>query len=293
MSKKLPLHPSNETRPIDSMAIAVRGFVPPPQNDATPKKRKQSRPLASPSNWTLIFDTETTIDAAQQLRVGGYQVRYREERIKAGLFYDPASLSVSEAKLLRNYCGDHAFEFMTVAQFIEDIFFGAAYDVRASIVGFNLPFDLSRLAIRHSAARSKPMRGGFTLCLSPNRQRPAVQVRHLNARASLIQFTHPLKRRDARRDRRIGRQSVERRGSFIDLKTIAAALISRSFNLAGLADFLATPLRKAKTDDHGARLTRQYLEYLVGDVEVTWQCYAALRQKFDGLHLTEPTWVKF
>jgi len=29
----------------------------------------------TPSPWTLVFDTETTIDAAQQLRVGFYQVR--------------------------------------------------------------------------------------------------------------------------------------------------------------------------------------------------------------------------
>jgi hypothetical protein len=137
------------------MTIAVRAFVPLPPENGAPiklKKPKKSRPMAPPSNWTLIFDTETTVDAAQQLRVGGYQVRHGDERIRAGLFFDPASLKDSETKLLRKYCGDHVLEFMTVAQFVEDIFFGVAYDYRASIVGFNLPFDLSRLAIRHGAA---------------------------------------------------------------------------------------------------------------------------------------------
>ena len=42
----------------------------------------------------------------------------------------------------------------------------AAYDLRASIVGFNLPFDISRLAIKHGSARGKAMRGGFTFKLS-------------------------------------------------------------------------------------------------------------------------------
>ena len=36
---------------------------------------------------------------------------------------------------------------MTRDEFIEDVFFGQAYAFRATIIGFNLPFDLARLAI--------------------------------------------------------------------------------------------------------------------------------------------------
>ena len=85
----------------------------------------------------------------------------------------------------------------TASEFVDEVLFARAYDLRASIVGFNLPFDISRLAIKHGSARGKAMRGGFTFKLSRLWWRPAVQVRHLNARASLIQFTHPPKRRDA------------------------------------------------------------------------------------------------
>lgn len=59
-------------------------------------------------------------------------------------------------------------------EFIDDVLFARAYDLRASIVGFNLPFDISRLAIRHGSARGKAMRGGFTFKLSPLWWRPAV-----------------------------------------------------------------------------------------------------------------------
>ena len=45
----------------------------------------------TPSPWTLVFDTETTIDAAQQLRVGFYQVRKDEGLDREGVFYDPNS----------------------------------------------------------------------------------------------------------------------------------------------------------------------------------------------------------
>ena len=109
-------------------------------------------------------------------------------------------------------------------EFVDEVLYCRAYDLRASIVGFNLPFDISRLAIRHGSARGKAMRGGFTFKLSQHWWRPAIQVRHLNARASLIQFTHPPKRRDPRGQRKRKIPPRNRRGSFIDLKTIAAAL---------------------------------------------------------------------
>ena len=133
--------------------------------------------------------------------------------------------------MLRNLCGERGHKLRTVAEFVDEVLFDRAYDLRASIVGFNLPFDISRLAAKHGSARGKAMRGGFTFKLSPHWWRPAIQVRHLNARASLIQFTHPPKRRDPRGQRKRKIAPRNRRGSFIDLKTIAAALLSRSFSL--------------------------------------------------------------
>ena len=38
-------------------------------------------------------------------------------------------------------------ELLTRAQFAEEIFYRYGYDLRGTIVGFNLPFDLSRIAI--------------------------------------------------------------------------------------------------------------------------------------------------
>ena len=56
----------------------------------------------------------------------------------------------------------HQLELLTAAEFVEKISYGYGYELRATIVGFNLPFDLSRLAIRHGSARRRPMRGGFS-----------------------------------------------------------------------------------------------------------------------------------
>ena len=74
------------------------------------------------------------------------------------------------------------------AQFVEEVLYRKAFDVGAQIVGFNLPFDLSRLAIRHASAR-RSMRGGFSLTLSDKEDLPPVAVKHLSQRAALIRFT--------------------------------------------------------------------------------------------------------
>src|SRR5271165_6268517 len=101
----------------------------------------------------------------------------------------------------------------------------------------------------------------------------------IHASAKAAQFTNQRKRQIAPR---------ERRGSFIDLKTIAAALFSRSFSLASLADFLKTTTRKAESGGHGKRLTPKYVCYAVQDVQATWECYRALRDRY-ALHALEET----
>jgi hypothetical protein len=72
------------------------------------------------------------------------------------------------------------------------------------------------------------------------------------------------------------------------LKTIASALLSRSFSLASLADFLKTTTRKAESGGHGKQLTAKYVGYLLDDVQVTWECYQSLRDRY-ALHALEET----
>src|ERR1700722_8737343 len=162
--------------------------------------------------------------------------------------------------------------------FVEDVFFRRGYELRATIVGFNLPFDISRLALGWVPARGK-MRGGFSFKMSEKWWRPHVQIKHLSGRAAFIQFTSPTKRNDNPRDRREGRKII-RRGSFVDVRTIAGALLSQPFSLDGLARHLKTATQKAKTEEHGGVLSDQYLSYAVTDVQTTWECHLALSERF-------------
>ncbi len=286
----------NQNIPIsEDLPIALRAYV--TKNDpitaASPTTQKKSaRKRPEPSCWTLIFDTETTIDASQKLRFGTYQVRKGDVITHKGIFYDEDVLTEGEIRTLKECATQNNLTILTVAEFIKKIFFGVGYKYRSRIVGFNLPFDISRLAIDHAEARTtkhnKLMQGGFTFKLIENDFYPRVQIKHMSARNSFIQFTTPKGQRTSKPNRKKKRKNPIRRGFFIDVKTLAAALTSQSHTLDSLAKSLSVDALKQLTDDHGKALTADYIEYAVRDTETTWQCYTKLQKLYDlhGLKLT-------
>ncbi len=271
--------PSPEPRPI-----AVRAYAEPTGGIQSPPRRDGTEP-PPPSGWALVFDTETTADAAQQLRIGAYQVRQAGELREAGLFYDPLCLADAERSTLYGYASDHGFAVRTVEEFVEEVFFPYAYDLGGLCVGLNLPFDLARLAIHHAPARGS-MRGGFSFRLSEDDRRPRVQVKHLTGRAALIQFAKPRGQDTPRGMRRRGLRVPAQRGHVADVRTLAGALLGGSWTLKALADHLRTAHRKQDADEHGGMLTDEYLDYATNDVQVTWECFERLRDRYDGYGLT-------
>ena len=259
----------------DFLEIALRAYVP---TERSANKWRGSE--LGPSDWTLIFDCETNTDTAQTLRFGVYQVRRGQELWEAGYFVNPEILTEEEIALVRSYADKIGYQCLEVAKFIDDVFYRIGYDLQATIVGFNLPFDISRIAIGHGPARGRTMKGGFSFQLSPNRNWPNVQIKHLSSRVSLIRFpTRPgFVAGRGMRKRKI--KPVPRPGHFIDVRTLTAALTSRSFDLAGSADFLGTEHRKVEAQDHGKSITEHYLFYAKQDVQVTFECYCKLLDKF-------------
>src|SRR3954452_8155304 len=56
-----------------------------------------------PSGWELVFDTETTTDFIQRLRLGTWQLRRRGKLRQHGVFYDPQVLTSSEVAVLKGW----------------------------------------------------------------------------------------------------------------------------------------------------------------------------------------------
>lgn len=281
----------------DHLPILVRGFIAPkaPENTYTTPAKKRNFTRKSQvriSPWTLIFDTETTNDAYQNLRFGTYQLRQHSELIENGIFYDINGLSKDEIATLTAYANSRDLLAMTLEEFVRNVFINKGYDLRATVIGFNLPFDISRIAATQNPAKGKAMRGGYSFHLLDDPYAPYIQIKHLSSRAALIQYGLPKGNQETRSQRRKGQKNAERRGNFIDLKTIAAAMFSRSFSLASLADFLKTEHRKSATDGHGKRLTVEYLDYAVQDTQVTWECFEKLQAEFARHDLKSTTMAK-
>jgi hypothetical protein len=304
------------SEPIDRLVIALRAYV----RKAPKKPKKGSKPPRTtfpgavnwrdlaprtrPSDWVLVFDCETRTTPDQRLRFGGFQLRYKGEVWESGAFYEPDVLREEELAILQRVIDDERSNsdgvptyLRTRAEFVDEIFYRSAYAVGAQIVGFNLPFDLSRLAIRHASAR-RSMKGGFSLTLSEDW--PPVAVKHLSQRAALIRFTgdRPAAETTAEEesdddsDAETPDETEEKigpdRGYFVDVKTLAAALTSKSHSLASLSDLLKVPTPKEESDEHGGTLTPEYVRYGLRDVQTTWECFDNLARRFAtfGLHET-------
>ncbi len=276
--------------PPEPLPVAVRAFASRlTENPKSSRRKHAQQPKPQPvgfSDWTLVFDTETTTDASQQLRFGVYQVRKSGDLREEGLFYDPISLIDSELTTLRSYADERGLEVRTAEGFVEGVFFPCVYELRGLCVGFNLPFDLSRIAIEHGSAR-REMRGGFSLKLSENRYRPPVQVKHLSNRSALIRFAVPARRRASKGMHKHGQKVPPRRGHFVDVRTLAGALLGGSWSLGRLAEHLEVEHEKLETEGHGETLTEEYLEYAVRDVQATWECFERLRDQYERYELTD------
>jgi hypothetical protein len=259
----------------DALTVAVRTYSELAEN----KSPAFDFSVRGPSRRHLVFDTETTTDEAQRLRIGSYQIREGDTLSEQGLFYDPTALSRREIAILKRYAAAKRMTLITLTEFAQDVFVRVAYHWQGTTIGFNLPFDLARISEGHGDARGK-MRPGFTL--SPVAKGPRVRVKHLSRRASLIEFSGAGQRLPrGQRKRKVS--APPRRPAFVDVATLAAALLSRTFSLGGLAKDLGTAHRKLETEEHGKALTAEYLDYAIQDVQVTWECFVELRKRY-GQH---------
>jgi len=272
---------------VESRSIQLRAFV----ESALGRRRwsKGTTNTLSPSDYSLVFDTETTTDPGQALRIGFCRVYRKDQLIRNVLFYEPETVTPKEQKRAESYAARVGCEIMTREAFVDSVFYHYGYFRRARIIGFNLPFDLSRLASAHAPARGR-MRGGFSLKLSPLSWQPPVQVKHLSKCVSMIRFAGAFTSRTNRSQLKHGKRVPPKRGYFLEARALAAALFSRSFTLRSLGEFLDVSHTKLEVDAHGGTITDEYLEYADRDVLTTWECYRELVRRYRALGLsgTEP-----
>ena len=272
---------------ISSLPVAVRVY---PESEISVPNSQQK--TVTPKHWRqptamLVFDTETRIDQTQKLTFGSYRFLTNGICQEEGLFFG-VDLPDHDREILKQYALQHSadstnkdFKLLTLEEFISK-FYLAAYKGRCLLVGFNLPFDLSRIARNFATARGR-FAGGFSLGLSfytgesgtecENRFRPRIAIKHIDGKRALKGFTgrNACDTADLIPDGSRDGKPVEGykfRGHFLDLRTLAFALTDKGYSLTSACEAFEVEHGKQYAEHHG-EITNEYIDYNRRDVLAT------------------------
>lgn len=235
-----------------------------------PKKRTVRGVSECDYDTVFVFDTETTVDEYQNLKFGSFVVSNKGAITSMGLFYNPESLNGRELNEIISYRKNNPLiKLYTLDEFI-DVFYKNTYENKIPCVGFNLPFDISRLAYGFGYARGS-MKGGFVFKLSRQRKNPPIIIKHNDSSQSFIRFQST---------------SYDRfSGTFLDLKTLAVTLTDeKHITLEKAAERFNENHKKLHTEEHG-RVTRDYIEYNIEDTLTTAELYWKLKAGLEAYEI--------
>jgi hypothetical protein len=172
-------------------------------------------------------------------------------------------------------------------------FYREVYKSRCLLVGFNLPFDLSRLAYDALPARAR-FAGGFSLGFwtyldelgneRPNRYRPRIGVKHIDSKRALKGFTgqdEPDETDLIPEDSIDGKPQLgyKFRGHFLDLRTLAFALTDKGYSLETACEAFGVEHGKQRPSRHGV-ISDEYIDYNRRDVLATWELAVKLLEEY-------------
>jgi hypothetical protein len=238
----------------------------------------------------LIFDTETTTDSTQALTFGCFR-RYAFKRTEyccseEGLFFAD-NLGRVGRKVLERYVRNPLnvpttetyppqlkLKLLSRNVFLRQFFWGA---VRRGdlIVGFNLPFDLSRLAVKFANAQ----RGGWSLALSERKsrktgqteidiERPRIIITSINSKTAFFKLSSKWRPEEWPNEPR-----------FLDLRTLTFALRNSAYSLSTACKAFGVEGKLSHTPT--GRVTPKEIKYCREDVAATGRLLNAARKEFD------------
>ena len=230
-----------------------------------------------------MIDTETTTDAYQNLLFGSCGI-WINRKLHRVIIFHANTLSRQDIETLRIHTKKLAtqnakVELLPLKRFIDEVFYLCVYDSHATLVGFNLPFDISRLASGWGLGRRR-WKGGFTFTLSASSFRPLIHIRSLDSTKAFIEFAKPAKR-NQRHPRR------HYKGIVVDLRTFGFALTDRKLTLESACEEFESEHHKTQPLKHG-KITREYIDYNLNDTLATHDLYVRMIERYNSFHLALP-----
>ncbi len=248
-----------------------------------------NRRAAQRTRWgdlVLIFDTETLIDAAQALTFGSARLCVwradgtlecaREYLIHADDLQkrNPSGYFILK-KYAREHHKEHRLTLVSRRDFADKILW-SQLKAPTLIVGFNLPFDLSRIAINWAEGRGRFAKGfSLILCdtmdkrtgkLVEHKFRSRMRVKHIDSKRALMDIAST------------GKDRI--RAKLLDLRTLSFALTNRGHSLASACATFGVAHTKLTVKTHG-RISARYINYNRRDVLATQELLEKLRAEFD------------
>lgn len=242
--------------------IAVRGYVERRKIRKDYTREGQKEDILKKHSRILVFDTETTSDEYQNLKFGSFLIVENGREITRGILYSE-NLNDNEKGILLRYCKNKEIPTYTRKEFVENVFFPEIMGLRTLCVGFNLAFDISRLATEFSSAR-RSHKGWFSLILSDNKVIPRIRIKHIDSTKRFIELART----------KVFRGSHNNfKGYFLDLKTLSSILSDKKhINLLEAGKFFNCQTIKKEVETHGI-LNKEYIEYNLNDLEATYNLY--------------------
>ena len=282
------------TTDAEPMDIALRAWALPDKMRPSSPQRRRHRPSA-----LVVLDTETELVGAQNLIVGCYRYVRVKWRNKVPMLSSAEEALVvpddlgerepDQLALVREYAAtrepnvdrsqrdaNRTLHVLSHHEFCERMLWGACWRNRATLVGFNLGFDVSRLRLSWHEGRGL-YAGAFVLRLwewgkKDHRFRPNVVMRRLDNKRTLMAWSGV---RDAPDDGDEHRSSDDH---FLDLRTLLFALTNQAHSLESGSSALGLDYRKREVT-LGA-LSEELLDYVREDVGATSALAGAALREF-------------
>lgn len=256
------------------------------------KRRKDKWP-----RYAFVVDTESRTGTNQDLTFGFYRVLELAgdsyQLIEEGAFH-ANKLAGHEQAILESYMNNADHDLKTFPprfplyprdEFLTKVFYKWARR-GAMIVGYNLPFDLSRLAREWPKAN----RGEWSFLLvknadgSENKFYPRIVITPIDSKKSFIRFWYEWapKRKDGTQTK----QTKINEACFLDLRTLLWSLYNKSFSLKLACDnekgpFKGRNLPQKLEEGASGEVTVKEIEYARQDVRCTAALLNAAKREFD------------
>lgn len=254
------------------MFTAVRAWVEPRKPHRTTGKRDRKAVPWRPQPYgqrVLVFDTETTTDAAQRLLFGFFRLYERDRLMQEGLI--AADVLDHDAMVaIAEYAARCGLRIYSRERFVEEVFYPEVYVLGTLCVGFHLAFDLPRIAIHAGLSRGENRRK-FRIVLSGRIHWHDMRIESASGKAAFIGFVPKTKLRLWERPFFAGR--------FCDVSMVARAFSGKRHSLGSSGKAFRAFTRKMNAPELGG-VDRKSLVYGRQDVRATWALFKTLRAEY-------------